>query len=117
MKKFGFFVLAATLLLVVVALANSSDSACCGKDRAMSCCVKSDSCPMKSKDHAKAEGSSCCSDCECCKKGSCPMKKKDAPVPPAANDQKTGEHAEHNCGCCGMKKPAETVATSDLSLR
>jgi hypothetical protein len=57
------------------------------------CCAKgAESCPMKGKDHADKDLSSCCDkdDC-CCKTGaeSCPMKSKD--------DGKSADKAKHSC--------------------
>ncbi len=57
------------LSIAVVAYTKTS-----GTTTAAASCCKGDSCPMKSKNVAAGEKTSCCGDCDCCGADSCPMK-------------------------------------------
>lgn len=109
-------ILALFAILVVFGLALAAyaytKTTVSGDKATMSCCAKSDSCPMKARGHdhqgehagkscpmkhdAKAGDHKCCGD-------ACPLKKEGAPESTAAISSENGESCCDNCDCCTGK--------------
>jgi len=94
-------VFALSLAITVYALNQTNISS---NHTAADCCAKKDSCPMKDKQEANADKTSCCDKDDCCKSGdSCPMKT-------------NGEKTDGKKDSCPMKKDAEKQTTSSVDL-
>jgi hypothetical protein len=113
MKK-KILILAVTLVIAATAIvAFAYQRTASTTANAMACCCKGESasCPMKAKDSATGETTSCCDDPKCCCKGaeSCPMMKKGEASKEAMDmNHTTAEGKTDCCSCACCKKDSQT---------